>query len=242
MNDIVKIFIGFDSREAISYSVYAYSLFSQSSKPVQITPILSDQNRNILDRPWDPKQSNDFAFTRWLVPYFCDFKGWAAFTDLDMLCRGDIVDLWNMRDPVYTVQVVKHNYQPKEPTKYLGNLNSRYKRKNWSSVILFNCEKCKQLTPEYIQTASGLDLHQFKWIKKDSDIGGLPKRWNHLVGVYPYDSKAKLVHWTNFGPWLFDHVYEDYGVEWRQQMIKMMKCEDSNQDITECVKIFNKLI
>ena len=31
--------------------------------------------------------------------------------------------------------------------------------------MLMNCRKCTTLTPDYVNKASGLELHQFKWLE-----------------------------------------------------------------------------
>ena len=143
-----------------------------------------------------------------------------------MLIREDISKLWDLRDDRYAVQVVKHDYVPKSEIKFLGRPQSKYKFKNWSSVMLINCEKCKALTPEYVKTAPGLDLHQFKWLEPEQ-IGELPEEWNHLVGEYPPNPKAKIVHWTIEGPWFLDKIWDDieYHKEWREEKALMNHCE-----------------
>jgi lipopolysaccharide biosynthesis glycosyltransferase len=180
----------------------------------------------VFNRERHPLQSNDFSFSRWLVPHLCDYRGWAIFTDCDMLCRTDIAELWALRDSQYAVQVVKHNHIPKEQVKYLDAVQTKYEKKNWSSVMLFNNEKCKALTPEYIHTAHGLDLHQFKWLESDDLIGGLPKEWNHLVGYNEPNKNAKIAHFTVAGPWLTKAKHCEFGDAWREERDAMMYFQD----------------
>ena len=130
------------------------------------------------------------------------FEGWAIFMDCDMLCRADISELWALRDERFAVMCVQHDHQPTETKKFLGEAQSAYPKKNWSSLMLLNCSRCQALTPEYVNSASGLDLHRFHWLDGDHAIGALPQRWNHLVGVQEQSSdEAALLHWTLGGPW-----------------------------------------
>ena len=167
----------------------------------------------VYQRSRNPLQSTDFSFSRFLTPWLCDYRGWAVFMDCDMLVLEDIAALWRLRDERFAVQVVKHHHVPKEERKFLGEPQTKYEKKNWSSVMLMNCERCRALTPEYVNAASGLELHRFKWAD-DASIGELPKEWNWLVTEYDYNPAAKLVHYTLGGPW-FD-AYRDcgYAGEW----------------------------
>jgi len=183
--------------------------------PVSITPVSLKNLEGILTRGRHPKQSNDFAFSRFLVPWMCNFDGYAIFMDCDMLVRDDIAKLWAHRDH-HAVKVVHHNHVPKEDVKYLGNEQTRYERKNWSSVMLFNNEKCKVLTPEYVNKADGLDLHQFRWLE-GHEIGYLPKVWNHLVDYDKYDDNAKLIHFTEGGPYFTKYRNCDYHLDWHAE-------------------------
>ena len=118
--------------------------------------------------------------------------------------------------------VVKHEHFPRETQKFLGMPQSRYEKKNWSSVMLFNNARCEALTPDYVNTASGLDLHQFKWLGSDDDIGALPRHWNHLVGYDAPAADAALVHYTLGGPYFEEYASCEYGDEWRQERDYML--------------------
>lgn len=176
---MIRVFIGWDPREAIAADVLAHSIQRRSSQPVAITYIKLDQLKD-FKRERDPLQSTDFSFSRFMVPSLCNFEGHAIFMDCDMLCKDDMAQLWSLKDDRYAVQVVQHDYRPHQTRKFLDQPQTRYARKNWSSVMLFNNRRCKRLTPEYVNTATGLELHQFRWLK-DGEIGRLPERWNHLV-------------------------------------------------------------
>lgn len=216
---MIRVFIGFDVRETVAFNVLSYSLLRHSSIPIAITGVKLSQ----LDmwRAKDPKQSTDFAFSRFLVPYVCGYEGHAIFMDCDMLCRADPAELWDLRGDE-AVKVVKHDYTPKDETKFLGAAQTRYARKNWSSVMLFNNAKCRALTPGYVNTASGLDLHQFTWT---DSIGELPKEWNHLVGEYEPDSGAKLVHYTLGGPYFDEYKDCEFATEWFRERDYMLECQ-----------------
>jgi hypothetical protein len=219
---MIRVFIGYDARETAAFTVLAHSIVARASEPVAIAPLVLEQLRQIHRRERHPLQSTDFSFTRFLVPYLSGFEGWSLFMDCDMLVRADLAELWALRDPRCAVQVVQHNHVPEERTKFLDQPQSRYEKKNWSSVMLFNNARCKALTPEYVDQATGLQLHQFKWLDNDALIGTLPARWNHLVGHDPYDPHAANVHYTTGGPYFPEYRDCDYGDEWfREQAASM---------------------
>ena len=146
-----------------------------------------------------------------------DFEGWAIFMDCDMLCKSDITNLWDQRDENYSVMCVKHNHIPSESVKFNGEVQSSYPRKNWSSLILFNCSQCNALTLEYVNQASGLDLHRFNWLNDDNKIGEINSTWNHLVAVQSQPaSSVNIMHWTLGGPWFKEQreVGGDFASEW----------------------------
>ncbi len=198
-----RVFIGYDPREEVAVNVLTASFQAHATIPVQIGQVRLDQLRGVYTRERDPKQSTDFSFSRFLVPWLAGYQGWALFIDADMLCLGDIAELWALRDENKAVQVVKHRHECEEGLKFQGMPQTPYGRKNWSSVMLFNCERCRALTPEYVNTATGLELHQFRWLA-DGAIGDLPPEWNVLVGVQPVPASPKVLHYTLGGPWFDD--------------------------------------
>ena len=208
-----NIFIGYDDRERVAVNVLTNSIQANSSIPVQIGQIRLEQIEDIYSRSHDPLQSTDFSFSRFLVPYLMNYQGWALFIDADMLCLGDISELWGMRDHQKAVQVVKHKHNCKPGKKFQGMPQTPYKRKNWSSVMLFQCNKCQMLSPEFVNTATGLQLHQFNWIN-DSEIGELPEEWNVLVDVQSIPPKPKILHYTLGGPWFNDFHHNAAGDVW----------------------------
>lgn len=211
---MIKVFIGYDPRETVAFNVLAHSIHEFASEPVSITPVRLSALGKIYRRDRYALQSTDFSFSRFLTPYLCDYEGFAIFMDCDMLFRDDIAKLWALRDSAHAVQVVKHHHVPKESVKFLNAPQTRYDCKNWSSVMLFNNVRCRALTPDYVNTASGLELHQFKWLSSLDDIGELPHEWNHLVGYDEYDPQAKNVHFTIGGPYFNEFRDCEYAREW----------------------------
>lgn len=212
---MLQIFIGFDPREAAAYDTLAHSIRRRASIPVSIRPLVQKELREagLYTRERGPTESTEFSLTRFLVPALTAWQGWSLFMDCDMLCRADIAELYAMRQADKAVQVVKHDYVPKTQRKFLDQVQTKYQRKNWSSLMLFNGERCRRLTPEYVNSASGLELHRFKWVE-DRLIGELPKEWNWLVTEYDHDPAAKIVHYTVGGPWFEPYRACDYADEW----------------------------
>jgi hypothetical protein len=209
-----KFHIGFDSNEIVAYHTLVQSVLDRASIPVEFLPISLGGLGGIFRRERNSLQSTEFSFSRFLVPYLSDYRGWTLFADCDMLMRADIAELWNLRDDRFAVMCAKHDYQPKVDTKFLGHTQTKYEKKNWSSVMLFNNERCRALTPDYVNTATGLQLHQFKWLEDEGLIGGLPLEWNWLVNEYEMNPDAKLVHFTEGGPYFDEYKNCDYADEW----------------------------
>lgn len=227
---MIPIFVGYDEREAVVYHTFCNSVIRHASEPVLFFPLKRSLLGPLHKRSKEKDQSNEFSFTRFLVPALSGFAGHALFCDGDMLCLDDIVKLWNLRDARFAVQVVKHDYEPKDETKYLGAKQYKYPRKNWSSVMLFNCEhpSCRRLSYHFVDTAPGSELHQFRWCRNDEEIGSLPKEWNHLVSEYSADPNAKLVHYTVGGPYFSEYEDCDYNKEWFHEFGKATFAEQVN--------------
>lgn len=206
----IPIYVGYDQREAIAYSVFCHSVLSRTKAQVSFTPVMGEQRDG----------SNQFIYARFLVPYMQSYKGWAIWADGDMLCRADVEELWGLRQTGCDVMVVKHNYQTKHPVKYLGQRNDDYPRKNWSSLMLIDCGNSvwRKVTPEYVSKASGAHLHRFEFLE-DHRIGELPKEWNWLVSEYDYNRDAKIAHFTIGLPTWYPKA--DYSEEWRAELKAM---------------------
>lgn len=184
----LRVFIGYDHRQAISYNVAQFSIISQSSKPVAITPLVLPQ------LPLQRQGLTPFTYSRFLVPYLCNYEGWALFMDSDMLLNADIAELFALADDKYAVMVAKE-----------------LERFEWASVMLFNCAKCKMLTPEFVQ--SDAKIMSLEWLK-DEEIGALPKEWNHLVGYDAPKPNPKLIHYTQGIPAFLETKSSEHADKW----------------------------
>ena len=216
----LKIFIGWDSREPEAAEVCKYSILKHATVPVEIHFLKQEELRGqgIYTRDLDPQSSTEFTFTRFLVPYLCKYQGNAVFVDCDFLFEHDIKELFECATDNVAVSVVQHDYQPTNTVKMDGKTQYLYPRKNWSSLMLFNCAHpdCQTLTPEIVSSQTGEFLHRFGWT--DYEIGSLDKTWNWLVNWYhePQDGKPKAIHYTEGGPWFSNYVKTEYGGNWIQ--------------------------
>ena len=212
---MLKIFVGFDGKvEPVAYHTFCQSVIEKASIPVSFTPLALNTLSEYKETHTDG--SNAFIYSRFLVPYLCDFKGMALFVDGDMICRTDIAEILWEHDQDEAVKVVKHYYQTKHPVKYLGAKNEDYPKKNWSSVMLWNCghHLNKQLTPQFVMDKPGKYLHRFEWLKHEDQVGKLDDTWNWLETEYEYNPDAKLIHHTLGTPCFKDYQSTDYSQEW----------------------------
>lgn len=205
--------IGFDQREAVAFHTFVQSVLDVTSVSVSFTPLVLNALPGYTETHSDG--SNTFIYSRFLTPFLTDFSGWAIFADGDMICRKDLKNLWDLRDDRFAVMVVKHDYKTKANQKYLGNKNENYPKKNWSSVILWNCEhpRNKTLTPDFVMSKDGKYLHRFSWLE-ESDIGELPREWNWLTTEYPDNYQANLLHYTLGTPCFKDYESSDMADVW----------------------------
>jgi hypothetical protein len=212
---MLQVYIGYDPRESVAFYTLAHSIFARASIPLSIAPLMRRHLAHLYTRPRGPTESTEFSLTRFLVPALSGYRGWSIYMDCDMLCRADIAELAALmqRQADKAVLVCHHDYIPKTERKFLNQVQTKYPRKNWSSLMLFNNERCGALTPEYINSASGLELHRFAWIA-DPLIGSVPLEWNWLVGEYPYNADAKIAHFTRGGPYFDEYRDCDYAGEW----------------------------
>jgi hypothetical protein len=229
-----RVFVGVDDCEMISYHVLADSIMRHASEPVAVIPIKLSNLAGLYLREHDSRQSNEFSFSRFLVPFLCNYYGTALFMDCDMLVRTDICELFKQassRQGAWSVMCAKHDYTPKNTVKYLGNTQHSYPRKNWSSLMLFDCERCLELTPGAIKEQSAAWLHRMKWAS--SGIAELELEWNWLVGEYDYNPAAKILHWTVGGPWFEQYENCDYSDEWYVAMRRALNVRDRSKRIAE---------
>lgn len=226
MSKPLKIFIGYDTRETVAYHVLSHSIMRHASGPVSITPLIQSQLRKagLYTRERGKTESTEFSLTRFLVPYLSGFGDFSLFMDCDMLCQGDVYEILKIakEDDLRALWCVQHDYTPSTMIKFLGQQQTMYPRKNWSSVMLFRNKFCDMLTPGYVNTASGLDLHRMVWAGKDINIGKLPPEFNWLVSEYPKNDSAKILHYTNGGPWFGDYCNCDHADLWWAEYEMMM--------------------
>jgi hypothetical protein len=223
MAEPFRIYIGWDRREPEAYDVAAYSLQRRASVPVAVTPIKLDdlRARKLFWRSEDPLASTEFTYSRFLTPALAGYSGWALFCDSDFLWLGDVAGLLPYTQSSKAVYCVQHDYTPKETTKMDGAAQTNYPRKNWSSLMLFNCAhpSVRRLTPDVVNSETGAYLHRMQWVD-DADIGALPTEWNWLEGwnEKPASGTPKAVHFTRGGPWFPDWQNVDYGDLWRAEL------------------------
>jgi len=229
-----SIWIGFDPRpaETQGFAVARQSIRRRLNAPIPIYGLslntlklaglyhrpIERRDGRLWDTISDAPMSTEFAISRFLVPYLAQ-QGWALFADADVMARANLMELFAAGDPGKACMVVKHSYTPATDVRLDGQVQTAYTRKNWSSVVLWNCNhpKTKALTPEVINRERGLWLHQFTWLD-DGDIGELDPRWNHLVGDKPPDPAAKLVHFTNGTPNMAGFEGCEFADEWRAEL------------------------
>ena len=224
---MIPICIGYDPRESIAYHVLEQSILNTCSLPVAIIPLHAPMLRG-----FDGQQdgTNAFTYSRFLVPDLMDFQGWALYLDSDMLLRRDLAILWDQIDDSKAVMACQHEYETTHHVKLVGTpmeaRNESYPRKNWSSLVLWNCghPMNRILTKEFVSEAGGKRLHRFEWLN-DEDIGSIPLSWNHLVTEQPKDRGANLVHFTLGVPG-FEHYRDcDYSDEWNAAQLDVNHVE-----------------
>ena len=224
-----QIFAGFDSRETAAYQVCVRSLQAHARATVAVEPLLEPHLRALGlyrrrherrdGRLWDSlsaaPMSTEFALTRFLVPQVCS-ADWAVFCDCDFLWRADVHELLALADPRYAVMVVQHDYRPEPGTKMDGQLQLQYRRKNWSSLMLWNCRHpAHEQLSGLVNTWTGRRLHAFEWLE-DAQIGSLPEAWNWLEGHSPSSLEPKAVHFTRGTPDMPGYEHVPYADEWRR--------------------------
>lgn len=237
--DPFPYWIGYDTREKDAFDVCSFSCQRKTTHPLVVRALkhkelrtdhtftrkwMTDENGRMIDAIDGRPFSTEFAFTRFLVPYLQRYKGWALFTDCDVLWLDDIAKLIEAVDDRFAVMCVKHNHIPRNKVKMDGQAQQPYPRKNWSSVMLWNCghPANRALTPQYVNTATGGQLHGFEWLK-DEEIGGLEHGWNFLVGHTPASIKPRVMHFTDGGPWFENMMEAPYAGWWMAEFDHMLK-------------------
>lgn len=227
-----SIWIGYDPPQTDAFAVARRSLLEHANIPISVSPVVLAGLRRagLYTRPTEVRDgrlydvisqhqmATEFACSRFLVPTLA-VHGWALFMDSDMLIRRDIGKLFELADPEFAVMVVKHDYSPAGLTKMTDQVQSRYRRKNWSSVMLFNCDHPanRALTLDLVNSVPGRELHAFCWLE-DSLIGKLPAEWNYLVGFTEGVRDPAIVHFTEGTPSMPGYENQPYADEWRETL------------------------
>lgn len=222
----LRVFVGWDSREEIAYDVCRHSLLRHASIPVEVIPLKQAdlRARGLYARAADPLASTEFTYTRFLVPHLAGYRGWALYCDCDFLWTADVAGLAALADDRYGAMCVKHDHRPTETVKMDGCVQTSYPRKNWSSLIFYNCghPQTRALTPDVVNRESGAFLHRFQWLADDA-IGALPETWNWLEGwsKKPAGAPPAVVHYTRGGPWFDAWQNVDYGDLWLAEAARL---------------------
>jgi lipopolysaccharide biosynthesis glycosyltransferase len=185
---MLRIFVGHDPLQPVSTTVLVHSIISRASKPVCVTPL------SLKTLPIKRRGLTEFTYSRFLVPYLCDYQGWSLFLDTDMLVLEDIAKLFELADDRHTIQLVKNKLR--------------------LDLILFNNAKCRELRPAVIDDMSR-DPFGLWWA---SSVGALPEEWNHCVGCDDPRNDAMLVHFTQGVPFFLDTEGTEYVDEWRSEL------------------------
>jgi hypothetical protein len=219
------VYVGFDPVEAIAYDVCRHSILARTQASVDVEPLVQKElrERELYWRTGDPLASTEFTYTRFLVPTLAGYRGWALYCDCDFLWLDDIAKLIALADDRYAVMCVHHDHRPTEAMKMDGRVQTLYPRKNWSSLILWNCghPSNAMLTPEVINRETGSFLHRFSWLA-DAEIGALPETWNWLEGwsAKPVGHPS-VIHYTRGGPWFDKWKDVDYADLWLREAATM---------------------
>jgi hypothetical protein len=217
---VIKLFHGWDQREAAGAHTFVQSVIDHTSELVAFIPLCYEGMQK--------DASNAFGYSRFFIPELCNFTGFALFLDgADMLCKADIRALWDLRDESKAVQVVKHDYKTKFPRKYLGTEmecdNPTYPRKNWSSCVIWNAGHIAHFNArEKLRTEGGPYLHRFSWLK-DSEIGELPAEWNWIPEEQGINTAAKILHFSTGIPAIPAHRDVPHAMEWQMASARSME-------------------
>lgn len=230
MQVTLRVLIGYDPREDEAYQVCRASLLRHSSVPLHVQglhlPALREAG--LYRRPWRMENgqrydeidgrpfSTDFSFSRFLVPALCQYEDWALFVDCDFLFMADVAELAAYMDPAKAVVVCQQRHEPAAGVKMDAQIQTRYRRKNWSSFMLFNNghPATRRLTVDAVNREPGSWLHQFDWLR-DAEIGDMPAQWNFIEGTT--EGTPKAVHYTEGGPWMAGYEDVAYAREWKRE-------------------------
>ena len=218
----MKIYIGYDSKISIASKVCEHSLRHHSEDlDIELLKLTKLKKKKLYWRPYK-NQSTEFTYSRFLIPYLQNYKGWALYCDNDFLFLKDVKELMSLQNNSKAVLCVKHEYKPKDKTKMGNKKQINFSKKNWSSLMLINCghPSMKNLDLSTVSEASGRYLHQFQWLD-DDEIGSIPHSWNWLVNWYRTDKgdgHPEALHFTEGGPWIVDSEYKQTWLNYKKLM------------------------
>ena len=218
----MKIYIGYDSKISIASKVCEHSLRHHSEDlDIELLKLTKLKKKKLYWRPYK-NQSTEFTYSRFLIPYLQNYKGWALYCDNDFLFLKDVKELMSLQNNSKAVLCVKHEYKPKDKTKMGNKKQINFSKKNWSSLMLINCghPSMKNLDLSTVSEASGRYLHQFQWLD-DDEIGSIPHSWNWLVNWYRTDKgdgHPEALHFTEGGPWIVDSEYKKTWLNYKKLM------------------------
>ena len=246
---VINVFIGWDSREPIAADVCAYSILKHASVPVKIHYLKLDEleQQGILTRKREHDASTEFTYSRFLVPYIMKYFGKAIFCDCDFLWTRDIKELYDeIKDKsVYVVPHENYGYVPKTKTKMDGQRQTVYPKKNWSSMMAFNCGSldCQRLSLDAVNKQPLSYLHRFEWVNQEEKIGLLKPTWNWLSGYYSKKDWGDpgAIHYTDGGPWFNDNdIPEEMNIDsWSQVQYGELWLE-YKQEYSQSIQPVNK--
>ena len=226
--EMLHVYIGFDTRnygQTLAYEGCQRSLLAKldhNKYDITIHQLnLTELTKaGLMYRNFDPLASTEFTYTRFLVPLLNNFEGKALFCDSDFIWDCCVSEVINYLQPGQAVACVQHDYTPGHSIKMDGRAQTIYPRKNWSSLMVWDCShpSSKKLTVDAINTQSPAWLHRMLWAD-DTEIGSIPYQYNYLVDNYDTDD-AKVYHYTDGGPWHPGYENVQYGDKWRQYMKK----------------------
>ena len=218
----MKIYIGYDSKISIASKVCEHSLRHHSEDlDIELLKLTKLKKKKLYWRPYK-NQSTEFTYSRFLIPYLQNYKGWALYCDNDFLFLKDVKELMSLQNNSKAILCVKHEYKPKDKTKMGNKKQINFSKKNWSSLMLINCghPSMKNLDLSTVSEASGRYLHQFQWLD-DDEIGSIPHSWNWLVNWYRTDKgdgHPEALHFTEGGPWIVDSEYKQTWLNYKKLM------------------------
>jgi len=234
-NEVINIYVGYDRRLPVASTVLMQSIIQRSTLPIRFCLLNLDNLSHLYTREVNPLQSTEFSFSRFLTPFLSNYDGWSIFMDNDIIAQDDIAKLWSLRNEKYAVMCVKHDHNPLNDKKFMGEQQTQYPKKNWSSVMLFNNKKCKSLTLDYVNQATGLELHQFKWLENEDLIGDISPNWNILVDYFHPKGQTGLLHYTDGGPFYPNYKDCSFSAEWFKEFEQANYCKEA--DVFDLVNI-----